>query len=204
LKTNIITFGFLLTGITTMIGAPLIDFVHDVRPIFEANCYDCHGPVKQKSGLRLDIRDAALKGGEYHLPNIVPGNAEASNLIHFVRGNDEEMRMPKKGALLSVEEITTLAAWIDQGAVWPDGVDKTKLADLADHWSFKPMAKFDGRHSIDFFISEKLNENGLKMSPETDRVTWLRRVSFNLTGLPPTPEQIVAFENETHDAVVDR
>lgn len=193
-----------IIALTSVSAENSVNFVRDVRPILKSNCYDCHGPEKQKSGLRLDIREAALKGGEYHLPNIVPGDAEASHLIHFVRGDDKEMQMPKNGEPLSAKDVATLTAWIDQGAVWPDGVDKAKLDDPADHWSFKSLAEFDASRSIDAFILEKLSEKGLTLSPEADRVTWLRRVFFDLIGLPPTPEQIASFKNETHEEIVDR
>jgi len=173
-------------------GAP-VDFVRDVRPIFEANCYGCHGAEKQKSGLRLDVREAAFEGGEFYKPNIVPKEAEASKLLHFVSGDDEELRMPPKGDPLSTAEISTLRAWIDQGAVWPDGVDEAKLEDRSDHWSFKPLSPQEGNTSIDGFIGTKLAAEGMKISPPADRVTWLRRVYFDLIGLPPTPEQVSVF-----------
>ena len=89
-----------------------MDFVREVRPLFEKYCYDCHGAKKQKSGLRLDIKSAAFKGGEEHAPNIIPGQAEKSPLLQFVRGDDEDLRMPPKGERLSAAEIATLAAWI--------------------------------------------------------------------------------------------
>ena len=170
-----------------------VDFVRDVQPIFAKHCYHCHGEDKPKSDLRLDVRSAALRGGEHHQPNIVPGDADTSNLIRFVRGDDEEMRMPKKGEPLSADEIATLTAWVDQGAIWPEGVDKAKLEDRRDHWSFKPVAKLEGAHSIDSLVAAKLTERGLAMSPPTDRLTWLRRVYFDLIGMPPSPEKIAAF-----------
>jgi hypothetical protein len=184
-----------------------VDFVRDIQPIFAQNCYDCHGSEKQKSGLRLDVREAALEGGEHHKPNIVPGNSEASKLIHFIRSDNEENRMPPKGANLSSEEIAKLVAWINQGAVWPDGVDTTQLEDRTDHWSFKPLAPFGAERTIDSFIVQKLVAAGLSMSSEADRLTWLRRVSFDLVGLPPTPDQVDAFLADTdpgaHRRVVD-
>ena len=184
-----------------------VDFVRDIQPIFAQNCYDCHGAEKQKSGLRLDVREAALEGGEFHKPNIVPGNAAASKLIHFVRGDDEEMRMPTKGAALAVEEIAKLTAWINQGAVWSDGIDTAQLEDRTDHWSFKALAPFDAERTIDSFVIKKLAAAGLLMSSEANRLTWLRRVSFDLIGLPPPPHQIETFLADTapraHRRVVD-
>ena len=110
--------------------------------------------------------------------------------------------MPPKGDALTPAQIATLTAWIEQGAVWPDGVDTAKLADKRDHWSFKPVAypappevsdPSWPRNALDRFILTRLEQAGLRPAPEADRVAWLRRVSFDLTGLPPTPEQVEAF-----------
>src|SRR5258708_22491422 len=96
-----------------------IDFVRQVQPIFEKNCFKCHGPEKQKGGLRLDVKAAALKGGDEHAPAIKPGNSAESSLIRFVAGLDPDLKMPPKGDPLSAEQIELLRAWIDQGANWP-------------------------------------------------------------------------------------
>ncbi len=178
-----------------------IDFVRDVRPIFEVHCYDCHSGDQRRSGLRLDVRSAAMKGGDRHGPDIVPGNAGESPLIHFVTTEDEDQIMPPDGERLSTEEIAILTAWIDQGAVWPDGVDAVTLDDPADHWSFKPLLPAPENASIDDFIAAKLAENGLHRSPPADHRSLLRRLYFGLTGLPPAPEELDAFESE---AAVDR
>ena len=103
------------------IAAP-VDFVREVRPIFQKHCYECHGEKKQKSGLRLDLKAAALKGGDEHAPDILPGKATESPLIRFVTSQDDEERMPPKGERLSAAEITTLTAWIDLGAVCDERV----------------------------------------------------------------------------------
>ncbi len=171
---------------------------------------------KQKSGLRLDVKAAALKGGDDHAPDIIAGKAKESPLIQMVTSDDKDERMPPKGERLSDAEIATLTAWIDQGAVWPDGVDLVKLADKRDHWSFKPLAdpappetkdQAWPRNGVDRFILARLEAAGLQPAPEADRVTWLRRVSFDLTGLPPTPEQVADFLEDTradaHERVVD-
>ena len=197
------------------IAAP-VDFVREVRPIFEKHCYECHSEKKQKSGLRLDIKSETFKGGDNHAPDIIAGKAKDSPLIHFITTDDEDELMPPKGKLSS-SEIETLTAWINEGAVWPDGVDLAKLADKRDHWSFKPLPRSrdilspqrgqDGPApaTIDAFIEAKLKENGLTMSPEADPIAWLRRVTFDLTGLPPTPEEMDAFlKSKNHDAVVER
>ncbi len=97
-----------------------VDFARDIRPLFEQHCVKCHGPEKEKSGWRSDVKDVALKGGDNYAPNIVPGKSEQSPLIHFVAGLEKDMLMPQKGDRLTDVEIGLLRAWIDQGAVWPD------------------------------------------------------------------------------------
>ncbi|MCB1063733.1 MAG: PSD1 domain-containing protein [Verrucomicrobiae bacterium] len=179
-----------------------VDFVRDVRPIFQEHCYRCHGAEKQKSGLRLDVKEAALQGGSGHAPDIIPDSAGSSPLIQFVRGDDPEMRMPKDGDPLSKAEIATLTQWINEGAKWPNGVDLVKLENKSDHWSFKPVTHPERprtkdvawpKSEIDHFILARLEKEGLTPSPEADRVTWLRRVTFDLTGLPPTPTEVSDF-----------
>jgi len=193
--------------LTLLIALPAaaapVDFVHDVRPILDRHCIECHGEKKQKSGLRLDVKAAAFKGGDGEGPAIVAGNARESPLIRFVTSADPEQRMPPKGDRLPPAQIATLTRWIDEGAVWPDGVDRVKFADPREHWSFKPLAVPPGRHSIDTFIAAKLREHGLTRSPPAARATWLRRVTLDLTGLPPTPAEIEG-KHETDEQVVDR
>ncbi|MCA9207150.1 MAG: DUF1549 domain-containing protein, partial [Planctomycetales bacterium] len=197
-----------------------VDFVRDVRPIFERHCYECHGPEKQKSGLRLEVKAAALEGGDGWAPNIIPGDPRKSPLMQFVRDDDADTRMPPEGERLSEKEIATLTSWIAAGAKWPDGVDALVLPDKRLHWAFQPirrpalpeLANGDraggdrvraewARNEVDRFILARLAEHGLAPSPEADRTTWLRRVYFNLIGLPPTPEQVAAFQaDERPDA----
>ena len=202
---TILSLGLLCVG---KINAKIIDFVRDVRPIFEALCYECHGAKKQKSGLRLDLRAGAFTGGEFYQPTIIPGDPKASHLIRFVSGRDPDRRMPPKGKRLAKVDIATLTAWVKQGALWPDGVDRVKAVDRTDHWSFKRLAPYDENRRIDDFVGEKLEENGLVMSPEVDRVSWLRRATFDLTGLPATPEEVNAFLEDArpgaYERVVDR
>ncbi len=195
-------------GISTAAAAP-VDFAREVRPIFQKHCYECHGEKKQKSGLRLDVKAAALKGGDEHPAIFVAGKPADSPLLQMVKSEDKDERMPPKGKGLSAAEIATLTAWIEQGAVWPDGVDLVKIEDKRDHWSFRPVTNPTPpetkdhawpRNEVDRFILARLEAEGLQPAPEADRVTWLRRVSFDLTGLPPTPEQVAAFiESAIHN-----
>jgi len=176
-------------------AAQTVDFVRDIRPIFENHCYDCHSGDQRESGLRLDVKSAAMKGGDNHGPDIIPGKSAQSPLIVFITTEDDDHLMPP-GGRMSEEEIDTLIRWVDAGAIWPDGVDLVTLKDTRDHWSFKPLVVPVGPHSIDSFITAKHRELGLEMSPPADRATWIRRVSFDLIGLPPTPEQVTAFFND--------
>ena len=185
-----------------LLAAP-VDFVREVRPILETHCYECHGDKKQKSGLRLDIKSEAFKGGDNHRPDIVPGKTSESPLVHFLTSDDEDEVMPPKGKLAAAD-IATLTRWINEGAHWPDGIDKARLENKRDHWAFKPL-KVSGSNRLDTFIEAKLAKKGLKRSSPADSITWLRRVTFDLTGLPPTPEEVAAFlKNKDHAAVVER
>ncbi|TDU81132.1 cytochrome c [Prosthecobacter fusiformis] len=192
--------------LTASLSATPVDFVREVRPVLEHHCYSCHGPEKQKSGLRLDIKSEALKGGDSHAPNILPGQAQDSPLIQFITTDDEDMQMPPKGARLSTAEVAILTRWINEGAVWPDGVDLAKSVDKRDHWSFKPLPPQQG--SLDSFITAKLQEKGLSLSPQADRRTLIRRLYIVLHGLPPSPEEVESFaadsDPRSYEKLVDR
>src|SRR5262245_44023900 len=184
-------------------GSPKpIDFDRDVKPILAKNCFACHGPDKQKGGLRLDRKADALTGGDSGAV-IVAGKSRDSLLMQLVSGQDTDRVMPPKGERLSAAEVATLRAWIDQGATWPGDGSTTNAADW---WSFKPITrsavpsfsrdpKGNGwcRNPIDNFILTTLQDKGLSPSSEADRRTLIRRVYFDLIGLPPTPEEIDDF-----------
>ncbi len=176
-----------------------VDFAKDIQPIFEATCWNCHGPKKQESGFRLDDRAAALKGGE-HGGDIVPGKSANSLLIHAVAGIHDEIKMPKRGERLTAEEVGLLRAWIDQGAQMLESMAGKK--DPSQHWAFKPpvkpaVAKVKEskwtQNEIDRFVLARLEKEKLKPSPETEKVTLLRRLSLDLIGLPPTLQEVDAF-----------
>jgi len=216
---RVLFFAVVIVVLPARANAAEVDFVRDVRPIFQKHCYSCHGPKKQKSGLRLDVKSAAFKGGDGYGPSLVAGSANESPLIELVTSDDEYSRMPPEGDPLSAAEIRTLTKWIDAGADWPDGVDLVKLEDRLDHWSFKPPQLPDvpttgnrewARNAVDDFILARLERQGLTPAPRADAVTWLRRVTLDLTGLPPTPREVTAFLQEAEKgdaafaAVVDR
>jgi mono/diheme cytochrome c family protein len=210
-------FVFALLPATSFAQAAPVDFAKEVRPIFEKHCYPCHGAEKQKGGLRLDVKAAALKGGDEYAPNILPGKPGESPLLRFVKGEEPELLMPPKGERLSAAQAALLERWIKEGATWPDGVDTAQLADKRDHWSLKPVSnptpptpKRDGwaRDEMDRFILARLEQEMLAPSPEADKQVWLRRVSFDLTGLPPSSAELEAFAADkapgAHERVVDR
>ncbi len=179
-----------------------VDFARDIQPIFAAKCYACHGPQKQKAQFRLDRKADALKGGDSHAPDIIPGKSADSPLIHFVAGLVPDMQMPQKGEPLTMEQVGLLRAWIDQGAQWPDDGSGTR----AKHWAWQPVKrptvpstrnpKSEIRNPVDAFLTAKLTEKGLSFSPSADSRTLIRRLYFTTIGLPPTPEEAAAFERE--------
>lgn len=184
---------------------PAIDFARDIEPIFKRHCVSCHGPSKQESDFRVDVRNKLLQGGDYGEPAVVPGKSDAGLLIKFVRGDDPDSVMPPEGNRLSDKEVALLRAWIDQGATMPEG-EVTKLT--TEHWSFQPLwkdesgrLKVEGQNPIDLLVDDKLHASGLARSKAADRVTLIRRLYLVMHGLPPTPEQIAAFvADESDDA----
>ncbi|MGV3534067.1 MAG: DUF1549 domain-containing protein, partial [Chthoniobacteraceae bacterium] len=188
-----------------------MDFAKDIQPIFAKHCVECHGPEKQKSGWRADRRQDALTGGDNFAPNILPGKSADSPLIQFVAGLEPDMLMPSKGDRLTDGEVSLLRAWIDQGAVWPASVPD---ADPLDWWSFKPLvrpavpASGAAQNPIDAFVQAKRAEKGLVASEAADRRVLIRRVTYDLTGLPPSFEELAAFvaDNDplAYEKLVDR
>ena len=191
-----------------------IDFNADVRPIFAKACYSCHGPDKQRGGLRLDRKKDALAGGDSG-PAVVPGKAAGSPLVRFVAGLDADSVMPPKGERLTATQVGVLRAWVDQGAAWPE--DAAAAGEV--WWSLRPLARpavptltaEDARRvrtPIDAFVLAKARERGLTPAAEADPRLLLRRVTYDLTGLPPTPAEQAAFLADpspaAYEAAVDR
>ncbi len=197
-------------------------FEEKVRPILVEHCQQCHGTKKQQADLRLDSRDGALKGGE-HGPALIPGDPDKSLLISAVRRTGDYEMPPDKP--LAEAQIAALTTWVKQGAIWP-GKTEVLVAPTSpagferarrEHWAFQPVRqpaapalKNAGCVStlVDPFILAKLEAQGLAPSPAADRRTLLRRITFGLTGLPPTYSEVVAFEADTapdaYARVVDR
>ena len=194
-----------------------VDFTKDIEPILSDRCYGCHGPDKQKADLRWDVKASAFKTGE-HGPIIVPRNSATSRVIKLVSGLEPDSIMPPRGERLTTSQIGLLRAWIDQGAAWPESaVAAHKAADKKNHWAFKapirpPVPAGDkkkwSRNPIDNFVLAKLNQEKLRPSTESDRTTLIRRVTLDLTGLPPTPNEIDDFLADraphAYERLVDR
>ncbi|MCA9247140.1 MAG: DUF1549 domain-containing protein, partial [Planctomycetales bacterium] len=196
-----------------VVDAAPVDFVRDVRPIFVKHCYSCHADKKQKSGFRLDVRSAAFAGGDLYGESIIRHQAAESPLVQFVADPDADLRMPPEGETLSSQEIETLTRWVNEGAVWPDGVDLVQLKDRRDHWSFKPLSHAPppqtrdsdwSRSDVDRFVLARLESEGLAPAPPAERRVWLRRVALDLTGLPPTPDQVAAFLADDRQGAYER
>ncbi|MBX3444663.1 MAG: PSD1 domain-containing protein [Planctomyces sp.] len=191
-------------------AAEPVDFARDVQPIFARACFECHGPEKQRSSFRLDRRSSALAGGDFG-PALISGDSAGSPLVQYVAGLEEGLEMPPKGKRLSAEEIGVLRRWIDDGLIWPDA--EAGERDAAETWwslaplrAIAPPELTDGerrlaRNPIDAFLLARLRNEGIEPAPEADRRTLIRRLTFNLHGLPPEPEEIDRFlADESPDA----
>lgn len=179
-----------------------VDFTRDVRPILSDKCFQCHGPdeASRKANLRLDVKDSALRV-------IKPGDAASSKLFQRVSHEKKALRMPPpySGLSLTDAEVQVLKQWIAEGAEW------------RSHWAYEPPKRVEpptvsnsewSKNPIDRFLLARLQREGLKPSPPADKVTLLRRVTFDLTGLPPTEAEIDAFlkdrSSDAYAKVVDR
>ncbi len=180
-----------------------VSFAEHIRPLFAQHCMSCHGGVKQASGLSFVYRDAALSECESGMTPIVPGNPAESYLIDRVSDADPDFRMPpaEHGRALNQREIALLARWIEQGAAWDE------------HWAFvapRPqtppkVTRTDWpRALLDHFILARLEAEGLSPAPEASKAEWLRRLSLDLTGLPPSVEEYRQFERDARKDAYQR
>jgi hypothetical protein len=205
----------LLLSVRAAEAAERLSFNRDIRPILSDACFQCHGPdeKQRKAGLRLDVRDIALKPAESGAVAIVPGQPNHSEIIKRVLSTDDSLRMPpaNSGKKITPAQIELLKRWIADGAEYqghwafiPPVRPAVPVRPLAD--GRKPMA--DIPNPIDQFVLAGLDQAGLKPSSEADRVTLIRRVTLDLTGLPPTPKEVDAFLADTsgnaYEKVVDR
>ena len=192
-----------------------LDFETQIRPMLIERCAKCHGATVRKNGLRLDAKHAAFKGGDGGSV-IVPGKADDSELLRRITTDDPNEHMPPEGEPLKAAEIALLKRWIDAGANWPESeYDREAARDpRLDHWAWQSMqnvappglaAQSESKvtNDIDRFILAKLAEKNLIPSPEADRRTLIRRLSFDLHGLPPTPDDVDAFVRDSASQAVE-
>ncbi|MCH8841187.1 MAG: DUF1549 domain-containing protein, partial [Planctomycetes bacterium] len=190
-------------------SATSVDYIRDIRPILSRSCYACHGPDEdsREAELRLDRRESVLGETASGEVVIVPGKPGKSELFQRISSEDQDERMPPfdSGKSLTPDQIALIRRWIGQGASWKE------------HWAFAaprqqelpPVSDQDWpRNAIDYFIQARLDQQGWKPSPEADEETLIRRVTFDLTGLPPTPAEVDAFLADdspvAYQRVVDR
>ena len=179
-----------------------VDFDRDIQPILTAKCLQCHGQTEPEAGLRLISREGAIATLESGNKAVIPGKATESELLRRVSSADVNERMPPKGEPLSPKQIAALREWIDGGAQWPE------------HWAYRSLVRpaipkrGEGPSAIDTFVLAELNARGLTPAVQADKRTLLRRVHFDLTGLPPTPEEMGTFQADAapdaYERVIDR
>ncbi len=200
-------------------------FENKIRPILKENCYKCHSleENKAKGGLTMDTKTGLLKGGE-NGAIVVPGDVDKSPMITAIKYLDADLQMPPKGEKLTDQQIADLAAWVKMGAPDPrkdDAAKVSKLSGLTDkarsHWAYQPVTKPTPpavkntawpRTTIDQFVLAKLEEKSMFPAPDATKEALLRRATYDLTGLPPTPQEILAFVSDNSpqafSKVVDR
>jgi cytochrome c553 len=224
LASPIVVLVVLGSGVRATAADP-VDFTRDVRPILERSCFKCHGAEKQQGGLRFDRRNDAMREGDSGSMAIVPKKPDQSELIRRVEATVSSERMPAEADALSREQIKVLRAWIDEGATWPQTDAKATTgrgemivtADDRRHWSYRPLrgASLPAVKNaiwcatlIDRFILAALEQKSLRANPPADRRTLVRRLYFDLIGLPPTPDQVDAFIADSsptaYESLVDR
>ena len=230
-KTFLIFLTALLPSVVSRATEPAPDpeaikfFESKVRPVLVARCLKCHGATQQKGELRLDSREAVLKGGEGG-EVVVSGKPSESRLIEAI--NRTGLEMPPD-APLKENEIAVLTEWVRRGLPWPVVEGKSRRLEPSgqriteadkQYWAFQPIRdpavpnlksqisnsksqnpnlKFEVRNEVDHFIAARLAAEGFVPAPEADRRTLIRRLTFDLTGLPPTPNEIAEFESDARD-----
>ncbi len=182
-----------------------VDFDRDVQPVLANRCFRCHGPDKAEAGLRLDLRDRAFAKLESGSHALVAGNVTESELLKRISSSEPSVRMPPEGKPLTTAEIDLIGRWIGEGAAWEV------------HWAFRPPVAHipptvrDAswvRNPVDAFVLNRIEQNGLAPAPPAEKIAWLRRASYDLIGLPPTPGEADAFITDSsptaYETVVDR
>jgi len=200
MRNGFLIFAFSVTAMATtgVSQEKPVDFAKEVYPLLAQRCFQCHGNKKHEGGLRLDLRSAALRGGDSG-KIILPGKSTESDLLKRVRSSDADEQMPPKGKRLTGEEISRLQRWIDQGANWPDALAGKETK--SDHWAFQTIQRptlpakstATTANPIDLLVQSQLAPSGLQPASLASPATLLRRLHLDLTGIPPGDEQILQF-----------
>jgi hypothetical protein len=185
-------------------------FESKVRPVLAQSCVKCHGGKKARGGLRLDSRAALLRGGE-HGPALVPGDPDRSLLVQALRYTHEDVKMPPNGRLPPAV-VKDFEAWVKVGAAWPEGVVIRPPAGTSAAWAFEPVPRVEpppdpdgwSANPVDRFVRAKQRDRGLTPTGPADRRALIRRLTFDLTGLPPTPEEVAHFLADRSPAAYER
>ncbi len=179
-------------------AADPVDFTTVVKPLLARYCVGCHGPTRQKAGLRLDT-GAAVRKGDAAGSVVVPGKPDESRLLAAVLGTGDGERMPLDAPPLSTEQIERIREWVAQGVRVP--TDEPRPTDAGDHWAFRPPVKAPppaaAVNPIDAFLAAEWKRKGLTPAPPAAPHVLLRRVTLDLTGLPPTHAELAAFLADT-------
>ncbi len=194
-------------GVAVNAAIAMPDFERDIRPVLEQHCLKCHGPDKQSGGMRFDQRQVPLAGGDSGTPAITPGQPAHSQMLLRLTSTNKEDWMPPKGDRLDAASIGLLRQWIAAGAAWPEGPTsavETKVR--STHWSFQPLKVAEPPNvkdekwplnPIDRFLQARRESAGLRVVPDATPAAFIRRVSYDLTGLPPSAEEVQAFVQES-------
>lgn len=207
----------LWTVATVCADEPSVDYASQIKPLLTKNCSGCHGAKQQQVGLRVDFAKGLLDGGDSG-PAIVPGESAKSLLVHAITGTEGASQMPPEGDKLSAVDIALIRRWIDEGAKSPsDETVEAAATKKTDHWAFQPVRHPDvptvrnqrtAKNGIDHFILERLDREQLDPSNEAEATTLVRRVHFDLLGLPPAVETVHEFLTDTspdaYERLVDR
>jgi hypothetical protein len=181
-----------------LVASDSISFSRDIRPILSENCFTCHGPdeASREAGLRLDLESSA-KSDENGTPAVVSGQPDASALIQRIESTDPDEVMPPADLhkTIAPEKVALLRRWIQDGARW------------GNHWSYEPVVRpsvpvSDEGNPIDAFIAARLQKESLQFAPQADKSTLIRRVAIDVTGLPPTLEELESLATKNHEAIV--
>jgi cytochrome c553 len=195
---NFVLLAVIVVGLTPPVPAADIDFSRDIQPLLAKRCFACHGPDTQEAGLRLDVAGAATRELDSGLQAIAPGDPAASEILARIRSTDPDLQMPPEGQRLSAAEVAVIREWIEAGATWEE------------HWAFRPLIRPEvpavpqAANPIDAFIRRGLADRGLPLPAEAERRTLLRRVTYDLTGLPPSEQELADFLADASPAAWER